>query len=55
LRDIPGVDKACTSRDAQPQQAFDHRRRQNPKGKEILEALVKRCDVLVGEFRSRRA
>src|SRR6266568_3777242 len=49
LRDIPGVDSLYFT-------MLNHNKRsitvdaKNPKGKEILEALVKRCDVLVENF-----
>ncbi len=49
LRDIPGVDSLYFT-------MLNHNKRsitvdaKNPKGKQILEALVKRCDVLVENF-----
>ena len=49
LRDIPGVDSLYFT-------MLNHNKRsitvdaKNPKGKEVLEALVKKCDVLVENF-----
>ncbi|TMG89180.1 MAG: formyl-CoA transferase, partial [Betaproteobacteria bacterium] len=49
LRDIPGVDSLYFT-------MLNHNKRsitidaKNPKGKQILEALVKKCDVLVENF-----
>ena len=54
LQDIPNVDSLYFT-------MLNHNKRsitidaRNPKGKEVLEALVKTCDVHGGEFRPRRA
>jgi len=54
LQDVP-MSTACISPCSITTSARSPLDTKNPKGKEVLTALIKSCDVAGGKFRSRRA